>query len=47
MKYKIDLKHEGYKYVTMSNILWKDDNWYVTRFFGLWEDLFVENKFEK
>ena len=26
MKYSIDMKHEEYKYVAISNILWKDDD---------------------
>ena len=29
MKYRIDLKHEQYKYIAMSNIFWKDDNVHV------------------
>ena len=47
MKYKIDLKHDEYKYIAVSNVLWKDDNQYLTMFFGSREDLFVENTFLK
>ena len=26
IKYRIVLKHEEFKYIAMSNVLWKDDN---------------------